>query len=71
MSRIGYMPISIPSGVSVEIKENLVSVKGPKGEEFVNLPAKIKVSMDNNILNCQRSDDEPNTKALHGLVRSL
>jgi large subunit ribosomal protein L6 len=71
MSRIGYMPINIPSGVSVDIKDTVVLVKGPKGEEFVKLPVKIKVSLENNILNCQRSDDEPNTKALHGLIRSL
>ena len=65
------MPINIPSGVSIDIKDSVVSVKGPKGEEFVNLPDKIKVILDKNILNCERSDDEPQTKALHGLVRSL
>ena len=71
MSRIGYMPINIPSGVSLDIKDSVVSVKGPKGEEFVNLPSQIKVTLDNNIASCQRSDDDPNTKALHGLIRSL
>ena len=45
------MPINIPSGVTVDIKDTAVLVKGPKGEEFVKLPVKIKVSLENNILN--------------------
>ena len=47
MSRIGKMPINIPSGVNVEISGDLVTVKGPKGEEKVKIPNLVKVSYHN------------------------
>ncbi len=71
MSRIGKQPIAIPQGVNVEIKKDVVRVKGPKGENSYSIPQRIKVSMaDNNIL-VERLSDMKEDKALHGLARSL
>ena len=71
MSRIGKLPIKIPSGVTVEISGDLVTVKGPKGEEKVEIPNLVKVTMDDQQVICNRENDEPQSKATHGLVRSL
>ncbi len=71
MSRIGKLPIKIPSGVTVEISGDLVTVKGPKGEEKVEIPNLVKVTMDDQQVICNRENDEPQSKASHGLVRSL
>ncbi|MBI5212943.1 MAG: 50S ribosomal protein L6 [Nitrospirae bacterium] len=71
MSRIGKQPIAIPQGVNVEIKKDVVKVKGPKGENSYSIPQRIKVSMaDNNIL-VERLSDMKEDRALHGLARSL
>jgi large subunit ribosomal protein L6 len=72
MSRIGNKPIEIPSGVEIKIAKNLVSVKGPKG----NVEEKIKTETiafeikDSNLL-VSRTNDEIETKSMHGLYRSL
>ena len=71
MSRIGKLPIKIPSGVTVEISGDLVTVKGPKGEEKVEIPNLVKVAMDDQQVICNRENDEPRSKATHGLIRSL
>jgi large subunit ribosomal protein L6 len=71
MSRVGKMPIKIPSGVTVEISGDLVTVKGPKGEEKVEIPNLVKVAMDDQQVICNRENDEPQSKATHGLIRSL
>jgi len=65
------MPIKIPSGVTVEISGDLVTVKGPKGEEKVEIPNLVKVAMDDQQVICNRENDEPQSKATHGLIRSL
>lgn len=71
MSRIGKQPITIPQGVNVEIKKDVVKVKGPKGENSYSIPQRIKVStVDNNIL-VERLSDMKEDRALHGLARSL
>jgi large subunit ribosomal protein L6 len=71
MSRIGRLPVTIPSGVTVNIKDNLVAVKGPKGEisQAFNLNMEIKV--ENGKLTVSRASDTKEIKALHGLTRSL
>lgn len=71
MSRIGKLPISIPAGVSVTLKDDVVTVKGPKGElsQYVNPLIKVEVA-DNQIL-LTRNSDERQERAFHGLYRSL
>ncbi|MCL6295609.1 50S ribosomal protein L6 [Jejuia spongiicola] len=70
MSRIGNNPVAIPEGVTVDVKENVVTVKGKLGELTQNFDAvEIKVE-DGNIL-VTRSSDSKEQKAKHGLYRSL
>lgn len=71
MSRIGKLPIVIPEGVTVTIKDNLVVVKGPLGELEQKVDNDINVSVkDNNVL-LTRPSEQKRHKALHGLYRSL
>lgn len=72
MSRIGKAPISIPAGVTITIDENnLVTVKGPKGELKQAVDADITVSQEDGILTVSRPTEQKRHKALHGLYRSL
>jgi large subunit ribosomal protein L6 len=71
MSRIGKLPIQIPAGVTVTIKENVVTVKGPKGELAQSVNPEIEVALENGILEVKRPSDERNHRAMHGLYRSL
>jgi len=72
MSRIGKLPIAIPAGVNVTVSsENVVTVKGPKGEltQTINAETTVKVE-DNNVI-VGRPSEQKNHKAMHGLYRSL
>lgn len=71
MSRIGKLPIAIPSGVTVAVEGNEVKVKGPKGElsQVVNPDIKVEVA-DGQVLVSRPSDDKEH-RALHGLYRAL
>jgi large subunit ribosomal protein L6 len=71
MSRIGKLPVPIPSGVTVTVEANSVKVKGPKGELTHRLPSGISADKSDNTVNVTRASDETNHKALHGLTRSL
>jgi large subunit ribosomal protein L6 len=71
MSRIGKLPVSIPTGVTVAVDADTVKVKGPRGELTHRLPAGISVEQTDAALNVKRASDETNHKALHGLTRSL
>jgi large subunit ribosomal protein L6 len=71
MSRIGKLPIQIPAGVTVTIKENIVTVKGPKGELTQNVNPDIKISLENGVFQLTRPNDEKKYCAMHGLYRSL
>jgi large subunit ribosomal protein L6 len=71
MSRIGKLPVPIPSGVSVTVDEHSVRVKGPKGELVHKVPNGISVSTTDTAINVARASDETNHRALHGLTRSL
>ena len=72
MSRIGKLPITIPAGVKVEVSsENLVTVKGPKGELSQQMNPDIKVNIENSVLSVIRPTDEKEHRALHGLYRAL
>jgi large subunit ribosomal protein L6 len=72
MSRIGRLPITVPSGVEVSIDSDLVTVKGPKGtlEHRVAAPITVERAEDGTI-EVKRPDDERQSRALHGLTRSL
>jgi len=71
MSRIGKMPVTVPSGVTVTQDGNRITVKGPRGELSRTLPAVISVTLENGTLTASRPSDDPSHKALHGLTRSL
>jgi large subunit ribosomal protein L6 len=71
MSRIGKLPIQVPAGVTVTIKDDVVSVKGPKGELSQAVNPEITVSLEDGVLQFSRPTDERNHRALHGLYRSL
>lgn len=72
MSRIGKLPISVPSGVDVAIDGQNVTVKGPKGSLSHNVAAPIFVERDEaGALLVKRPDDERKSRALHGLSRTL
>lgn len=72
MSRIGKQAVKLPSGVTVEFKaENIVTVKGSKGELTKKFAAPIKVEVKDNEIVTSRLDDSQSARALHGLTRSL
>ena len=71
MSRIGKLPITVPSGVDVAIDDNLVTVKGPKGTLSHAVAAPITVEKSDGVVEVKRPDDERNSRALHGLTRTL
>ncbi|MBD8868502.1 50S ribosomal protein L6 [Nocardioides donggukensis] len=71
MSRIGKLPIVVPSGVDVSIDERLVTVKGPKGTLSHTVAAPITVDRNEDALEVKRPDDERESRSLHGLTRTL
>ena len=72
MSRIGKIPVAVPSGVEVSIDGQDVRVKGPKGELSHTVAEPITISKsDDGTLSIERPDDERRSKALHGLSRTL
>lgn len=71
MSRIGKLPIAVPSGVLVSIDNSLVTVKGPKGELSQKIAEPIVVEQSEGQLEVKRPDDERRSRALHGLTRTL
>ncbi|MEN8157350.1 MAG: 50S ribosomal protein L6 [Bacteroidota bacterium] len=72
MSRIGILPIDIPAGVTVEVdKENLVTIKGSKGELTQKVDRAITVKVEENQVKISRSTEEKDHRAKHGLYRSL
>ena len=72
MSRIGRLPISVPSGVSVDIDGSTVTVKGPKGTLSHEVASPIEVAKDEDgTLTVTRPNDERLSRSLHGLTRTL
>ena len=71
MSRIGRMPITVPSGVEVTINGQHVSAKGPKGLLALTVAEPIKVSQADGVITVARPNDERLVRSLHGLSRSL
>src|SRR5919199_5254653 len=71
MSRIGSLPIDLPSGVDVTVDGRDVTVKGPKGELALTVAQPISVAIEDGRVVVTRPDDERESRSLHGLTRSL
>ena len=71
MSRIGKLPVPVPQGVTVDIKKNLVTVKGPKGELQKDFPPEIKLEQEDGQVIATRNSDHRIHRAKHGLTRAL
>ena len=71
MSRIGRLPVSIPSGVEVTLAGQSVTVTGPKGSLHHTVPEPLAITQDDGVLLVTRPDDQRLSKALHGLTRTL
>jgi large subunit ribosomal protein L6 len=72
MSRIGKATITLPKGVEVTVgEENVIKVKGPKGELYEKLDERITLSVEDGVVTVKRPNDEKEVRALHGLYRSL
>jgi large subunit ribosomal protein L6 len=71
MSRIGRLPIDIPSGVTVTAENGVIAVKGPKGELSLTVASPIEVAIADNQVVVTRPNDERLSRSLHGLTRTL
>jgi large subunit ribosomal protein L6 len=71
MSRIGKLPINIPAGVTVTVKDNVVTVKGPKGELKQCVDPLISVEVEGTQVHVKRPNDEKEARSKHGLYRAL
>ena len=71
MSRIGKLPVPVPSGVDVQIQSNTVTVKGPKGTLSHQVVEPLTVEQSEGALEIKRPDDQRQSRALHGLTRTL
>ena len=72
MSRIGRLPIAIPAGVTVTVDDtNLVTVKGPKGENSYRANAAMEIKVEDATITVARPNDNKENRALHGLTRTL
>jgi large subunit ribosomal protein L6 len=71
VSRIGRLPVDIPSGVQVELTGSKVRVKGPKGELSREFSKLIAIKMEDNQLKIARASDNPEERALHGTTRAV
>jgi large subunit ribosomal protein L6 len=71
MSRIGKLPVAVPSGVDVAIDGAHVTVKGPKGTLSHTVASPIIVEKNDGVLDVKRPDDERTSRSLHGLTRTL
>lgn len=71
MSRIGLAPIAVPQGVEITVGDNVVKVKGPLGELTQSMDSSIKLEQKDGTLELVRENEAKQTKAYHGLYRSL
>jgi len=71
MSRIGKMPVTMPSGVDVKVDGTRVTVKGSKGELSREFTDRVSFSIDDGVVTVGREDDTRESRALHGLSRAL
>jgi large subunit ribosomal protein L6 len=71
VSRIGKLPIAIPSGVKVAVEPEEVSLEGPKGKLKTAVPPGVRVKVEGNVVRVEREGEERKVRALHGLTRKL
>ena len=71
MSRIGKLPVHLPKGVTISVKDNVVTVKGPKGELTQTVNPNIAVTVEDGVCHVSRPNDEREMRAMHGLYRAL
>ena len=71
MSRIGILPVEIPTGVTVTVENNIVSVKGPKGELNQRVSPLVSVKIEEKIVSVSQIENSRNAKAIFGTTRSL
>jgi large subunit ribosomal protein L6 len=71
VSRIGKLPVTIPSGVKVAIDASAVRLEGPKGKLQATVPAGVEVKVEGNLVRVERRTEDRKIRALHGLTRKL
>jgi len=71
VSRIGKLPVTIPSGVKVAVDSSGVRLEGPKGKLQSTLPPGVDVKVEGNVVRVERRNDERKSRAVHGLTRKL
>jgi large subunit ribosomal protein L6 len=71
MSRIGKQPIPLPKGVTLEVKDGTIYVKGPKGQLQRPVHPKVRLEQTDGVVACLRADDSRESRAAHGLMRAL
>ena len=71
MSRIGKIPVTLASGVKVNIEKNSIQVEGPKGKLAMDFSNDVEISLKDNNVVITRKDDSKRSKAMHGLYRNL
>ena len=71
MSRVGKKPIAVPSGVEFSVKDNVVTVKGPKGTLTKEFNNNITIKLEDGHITVERPNDEPFIRAIHGTTRAL
>jgi len=71
MSRIGKLPVPVPSGVDVQVQSNTITVKGPKGTLSHVVVDPLTIEQSEGALEIKRPDDQRQSRALHGLTRTL
>jgi len=71
MSRIGKLPIKVPAGVTVDVANGVVTVKGPKGERKLNVRPEVKVSLDDGVLTVDKNAEGRFPHAMRGTTRAL
>jgi large subunit ribosomal protein L6 len=71
VSRIGKLPVTIPTGVKVDLEANALRLEGPKGKLRTALPGGLDVKVEGNLLRVERLSEDRKIRALHGLTRKL
>jgi large subunit ribosomal protein L6 len=71
MSRIGRLPINVPAGVDITLDGRIITVKGPKGSLTRELPPRIELEREGDVINVVRPTENKLDKSLHGLTRTL
>jgi large subunit ribosomal protein L6 len=71
MSRIGKQPVVLPAGISAQVADGVVTLKGPKGELSLKVPETVAVAQEGAALNVARKGDDKQSRADHGTIRAL